>query len=104
MAKELEVVWTLRAEIHLDEIYRHLEDMTEGSGEFFLDEIGQVLGLIQEFPLIGREFAPPVRRRVIWRGRYGLFYSPEDRGIIVIGVLDLRQDPRLIKRLLGLLA
>jgi len=98
---EPEVVWTLRAEIGLAEIYAYLEDQREGAGDDFLGEIDHILKLIRSFPQLGRVFEAPVRRRIVGKGRYGLFYSPEDRGIVVIGILDLRQDPRLIRRLLG---
>lgn len=96
------MVWTLRAEIGLAETYGYLEDQREGAGDDFLGEIDHILELIRKFPQLGRVFETPVRRRIVGKGRYGLFYSPEDRGIVVIGILDLRQDPRQIRRLLGL--
>lgn len=99
---EIEVVWTLRAEIGLAQIYSYLDELQPGAGDDFLMEVDHVLELIRDFPHLGRVFETPVRRRILGKGRYGLFYSPEDRGIIVVGILDLRQDPALIRRLLGL--
>ena len=97
-----EVVWTQRAEAHLQEIYNRLEDRNDGAGDKFLEEVESALGLIQGFPHIGRIFHHPIRRRVIHDGIYGIFYVPENRGVVIIGVQDLRQRPSLIRRILGI--
>ena len=55
-------------------------------------------GRLRTFP----EIAPPIHeahRRLLVHGfPYGVFYTIEGRRIIVAAIMDLRQDPEIIRR------
>ncbi len=55
-------------------------------------------GRLRTFP----EISPPIHeahRRLLVHGfPYGIFYTLEGRRIIVAAVMDLRQDPEIIRR------
>jgi len=96
-----EVVWTNGAEEDLRWVYKWLEDTTEGSGDRFVHALDGGLSLVRDFPEIAAVYDWPIRRLVIKGGRFGMFYVSEPRGIIVIAVQDLRQDPEFIARILS---
>jgi plasmid stabilization system protein ParE len=104
----LELVWTAGAEADLLNLHQQLFELLSGDE----DAISKVL----EAPLQSSlqllrghpELAPRVRgssrvrRRLLGPGnRYGLFYTVEQRGLIIHALLDLRQHPQTILRRLG---
>ncbi|MBB5033850.1 hypothetical protein [Prosthecobacter vanneervenii] len=55
--------------------------------------------LLEVFPEIGPVvYRGNIRRVLVFRRHFGLFYVVEDRGIILHALLDLRQDPQSIMR------
>jgi len=88
-----EVVWTWAAEADLQHFYAGLEDCEEGAGMRLLIEIEKATVLLLAFPFLAAKWRPPVRRMILRRRKLALFYVPEPRGIVVIGVADLRRDP-----------
>ncbi len=97
-----EIVWTLQAQVQLQQIYELFENLTPESGERFLEEVDEVLDLLKDFPTLCRTYVPPFRRKLVHDGSYGIFYVPQDRGIVVHAIEDLRQDPERIRRNLGI--
>ncbi len=97
-----EVIWTWAAEADLQRLFAEAEDASEGNGLRLLTEIEKATVLLLCFPLLAPNWRPPVRRMVLRRRNLGVFYVPEPRGIVVVGVADLRRDPEsLWKELLG---
>lgn len=98
-----ELVWTGGAERDLQEIYEHMFD---GAGEDlaaeFMQTVDKSVGLLREFPEIAPVFIAPIRRLLVGKGRHGVFYSIQPRGVIIHAVQDLRQNPESILRRLGL--
>ena len=99
----VEIVWTLRADRHFQETFSREEEIEPGAGERLFNEVEKALEMLRRYPELARVYQDPVRRWVLGkRRRTGLFYVPESRGIVVIGLLDLRQSPSVIRRELGL--
>ena len=65
----------------------------------FLDEFEATTSLIREAPLLFTEVDPPIRRALVRRFPYGVFYLPGSDGEAdtVVAVVDLRRDPEVIR-------
>ncbi len=89
------------AEIALQEIYDHLEELGTEKGDRFLKALEAALTQIRTFPRSGSAFHRRYRRLLISHHRYGIIYSIEGRRLVVTRIVDLRHDPDRIRRNLG---
>ena len=66
----------------------------------FLDEFEETTSLIREAPLVFTEVDPPVRRALVRRFPYGVFYVPgsDNDADVIVAVVDLRRDPEVIRQ------
>lgn len=101
-----EIVWKRGAEDDLLRIFAELEDFRAGSGETFTLKLDAVLQNLRSHPGLAPVFEQPMRRLVVGNTGYGVFYTTEDRGIIIHALIHLSQHPEgiraKIRRLLGL--
>ncbi len=88
----LPVVLTREAEKEFDEAADWYEKEA-GLGEEFTAAVRQVFNRISEFPLIHRVVFKDIRRGVVKRFPYCVFYRPEADRISVIAVFNSRCDP-----------
>lgn len=88
-----ELIWTWSAEADMQRLYATAEDHCEGNGDQLLSEVEKATALLLCFPLMAPHWRPPLRRMILRRRHLALFYVPEPRGIVVVGVADLRSDP-----------
>jgi plasmid stabilization system protein ParE len=93
----LEIVWTRRAEDHVQRVFSKLDDYSPRIAESWLEEIERRIELLARFP----EMAS------LWRGRFrclklrrglGLFYVVEGGRLIVHGIFPLTMNPATILR------
>lgn len=92
-------VWTLGAEADVQRLYEQQERREEESGELFYKEVLSSIQLLEVFPEIGPVvYRDEIRRVLVYKRHFGLFYVVEPRGIILHALLDLRQDPQSIMR------
>jgi len=81
------------AERDLRDAYSWYESHSAGLGEEFLRSIDATFALIQRhpeaFPFIHRQ----VRRALIRRFPYGVFYVADPERTAILSVLHMRQDP-----------
>jgi plasmid stabilization system protein ParE len=103
-----DIVWTAGAERDLLALHRILFDVGGADDKFIYRllemPLRSALELIREHPQIAPRVSgsPRLRRRILSpQNRYGLFYAVENRGIVIHALLDLRQDPRMIRKRLG---
>jgi hypothetical protein len=59
------------------------------------------LGLIRRFPELAPIYQEPYRRMLVRDFPYGVFYQVQPTRIVVVSVLDLRQDPGVINKRLS---
>ena len=88
------------AHADLQRAFERLEDRRAGLGDHFLRAIESALDQLRAFPESAPVRLPPLRRGLIAGFTFGLYFAIEDRGVIVHAVLDLRQSPEWIERLL----
>lgn len=75
--------------------YRWYEDQRAGLGEEFLGAVDTSFDAIQEFPERSARVYGEVRRAVVSRFPYAVFYRVEPKRVVVIAVLHMARDPRL---------
>ena len=82
------------AQADLDEAYHWYEQQREGLGSDFLLCVEEALEKIRRtpglYPLVYKE----LRRMLIRRFPYGLFYLVEEEMIVVVAVFHARRDPK----------
>jgi plasmid stabilization system protein ParE len=88
-----EIVWTWAAEADLQRFFAEAEDIQEGRGVELLTQVETATALLAQFPRMASSWRFPVRRLMIKRRKLALFYVPESRGIVIIGIADIRCDP-----------
>lgn len=97
----LDLILLAAAEATLQEIYEKMEERESGRGDDFLEELDEALTQLRTFPRSGAAFHRNYRRLLIPGRRYGLIYSIEGNRVMVTRLVDLRQDPELVRRSLG---
>lgn len=88
-----EIVWTWAAEADLQRFFAEAEDVQEGRGIELLTQVESATVLLAQFPRMAPSWRFPFRRLMIKRRNFALFYVPESRGVVVLGVADIRRDP-----------
>lgn len=86
-----EIIWTSGAGRELQEVFEQLEAAHEGSGASMLADVERLLPLVSSQPLMGSYFEKPTRKLLVAR-RYGIIYSPEARGVVILAFVDMRRD------------
>lgn len=66
----------------------------------FLDEFEETSSLIRETPLLFTAVDPPIRRALLHRFPFGVFYVPgsDTEPDVIVAVVDLRQDPEVVRK------
>ncbi len=76
---------------------RYYESEQPGLGIEFLDEVEHAVSQIREAPLLSTLVDDPVRRVLLRRFPFGLFFESGERDT-VLAVVDLRQDPETVRQ------
>ena len=93
-----ELVFLFSADADIQTAYEFYKAYQEGRGEVFMRHLDVAFGQLNTFPEIAPVFHEPYRRLLVHGFPYGIFYAIEGRRIIVSSVMDLRQDPDIIRR------
>ena len=96
-----ELVFLLIADADIQTAYEFYEACQVGRGEIFMRHLDVAFGRLRTFPEIAPAFFGSYRRLLVHGFPYGIFYTLEGRRIIISGIMDLRQDPSVIRRRLG---
>jgi len=96
----LRVEFLSGADSDLQDVFNRFEDYREGFGVEFMAVVDAYLVRIAAFPKIAPVYIANVRRQVIRRFPYGIFYEPHPTRVLIVAILDLRQDEeRILQRL-----
>lgn len=96
----LRVDFLAGADADMQEVFNRLEDDQEGRGTAFLARVDAYVTRISTFPKLAPAYDGSVRRQVMYKEPYGIFYEPQPTRILVVAILDLRQDKdQILKRL-----
>jgi hypothetical protein len=98
----VEVVFLRGAEADLLAAWMRYEEILPGLGERFEVEVRAALFRTVELPESAPIYAGEFRRLLLRRFDHGIFYCIHGSRIVVTAVLDLRQDPSMIRRRLNL--
>ena len=96
-----EVVFLLAAEVDVQSAYEWMEEQREGRGDQFLRHLKELEALLISHPRMGVSVGDGIRKLLVPRFDYGIFYTMEGRRIMVAAVLDPRRDPDYIRSRLG---
>ena len=88
------------AETHVLDIHRRLNEMRDGLGTAFYADFTSGCSLLSEQPEIAPRFHRGFRRLLLSKWHTGIFYVIAGNRVMVSAVMDLRQDPRTIRRYL----
>jgi len=94
----LRVEFLFGADSDLQNIFGQFEEYWEGFGVEFMAVVDAYLVRIAAFPEIAPIYFENVRRQVIRRFPYGIFYEPHATRIVIVAILDLRQEEEQILR------
>ncbi|WP_224360887.1 type II toxin-antitoxin system RelE/ParE family toxin [Hyalangium versicolor] len=91
MKRELEIRKPARAD--MTDAAKWYEKQTKGMGVKFLRELESCLASIKRSPERASLVHPRVRRALLHRFPYGVFYVVDERRIRVIACLHVRREP-----------
>jgi toxin ParE1/3/4 len=78
--------------------FGYYEGQSKGLGETFLGAVDSSFGAIERYPEMFARVHGEVRRALVSRFPYGVFYRVESRRIVVLTVLHTARDPKLWPR------
>ena len=82
------------AELDLQDAYNWYEENSRGLGSEFIRVIDASLSTIQRNPFAYPEVYKKIRRKLIRRFPYGIFYLIESETIYVIACFHVKRDPQ----------
>lgn len=89
----MRLVYTGRAKIEMEAAFEWYEKQRRGLGFEFLDCIEAAINGLLVFPEMYQLCYANFRRCVIRRFPFSIFYTVEEKEIIIHAVFDNRQDP-----------
>lgn len=81
------------AESDLAEACRWYSQQAQGLAEQFLEEVGIALSRIEEQPGLYGKLHKDIRRTLVRRFPFGIFYIEQPHEIAVLAVMHLARDP-----------
>lgn len=85
--------YTSRAWNDLDIAFEWYEEQRRGLGFDFLDCVEAAIELIQQMPKLYAKHHEHFRRALVRRFPFSIFYTIEEKEIVVHAIFDNRQDP-----------
>ena len=82
-----------RADIDIEAAFEWYERERPGLGLEFLDELRAAYGRIVDGPLKYQQLRSNIRRALLKRFPYAVFFTVEDEIIVVLAVLHTSRDP-----------
>jgi hypothetical protein len=95
------VLYKAAAEAEIGDVYRGYETEREGLGAEFLDELSRIEGHLRLNPALYQRVDGEMRRAVLRRFPYGLFYVVDDAQVNVLACFHLHRKPRSLRELLA---
>ncbi len=89
----LNVAFEIEAEVELFKIQEHLRGISPGLARQFNTAFQERLMDILEFPEAFPEVMPPIRRALISKQPYFIFYSIDPDAIFIYAIAHQKRDP-----------
>ena len=90
---EYNVYLRKEAELDLAEAFEYYESCRENLGSDFVLCIEETLSRLSKNPKLNSKIHEEIRRALVKRFPYGVFYIVQDLNVSVIGVLHARKKP-----------
>lgn len=94
----IELIVLLAAESDIQAAYNRFEEYQEGFGLKFIQDLELAYEYLRHHPRMGRLYKSNRHRFLLSSYPFGIFYAVEGNRIVISAVLDLRQDPEMIRR------
>ena len=94
----LPVVYRRKVGRDLAAAFGYYEDQIEDLGEKFLTAVDSTFDAIEHFPEMFARIHGEVRRALVSRFPYAVFYRVESRQVVVLTVLHTSRDPNVWPR------
>ena len=91
----LPVVLRQEARTEFDEAFDWYEQQRPGLGVNFVACVQDVLDRIVTTPELYPQVFEDVRRAIVWRFPYSVFYKIEPSQVVVLAVFHSRRDPKI---------
>ena len=75
--------------------FRYYEGQSEGLGEMFLTAVDSAFDAIERYPEMFSRVHGEVRRAVLSKFPYAVFFRVEPKRVVVLTVLHTARDPKL---------
>src|SRR5690348_11550340 len=95
------VVYKPAAQAEITDTAQHLEVQRPRFGRLFIDEVRRIEDFLRDNPELYASVSGPIRRAVLRRFPYGLFYVVEGDQIVVLACFHLHRGPRSYLDLIG---
>jgi plasmid stabilization system protein ParE len=94
----MELILLSHADLDIQTAFNRCDEYQSGRGEIFIQQLDAALGLLRKYPEIAPVYSAPYRRMLLKNLPYGIFYQAQPKRIVVVAILDLRQDPRSLEK------
>lgn len=82
-----------RADLDIESVFQWYENEQQGLGLEFLDELRATYGRVIDGPLKYKELRSGIRRALVKRFPYAIYFAVEGDVIVVLTVLHASRDP-----------
>jgi len=93
----LPIVFRMEAQSEFDLAFDWYENKQPGLGVDFLNHVAEVLKRVELMPESSVQVFEDIRRAVVHRFPYSVFYRIEESQIVVIAVFHTKRDPQIWK-------
>jgi hypothetical protein len=83
-----------RAVREIGEAYERYEEQVPGLGHDFIERLEAMFGVIVQSPALYAETQRGIRRALLSRFPYGVFYATKGDILSILGVVHTSRDPR----------
>lgn len=94
----LPVVYRRRVQSDLAAAFDWYQEQSAGLGDKFLTSVGEILKCIEDFPEMYAFVHGSVRRAIVSRFPFAVFYLVEPSRVVILRVLHTSRDPRIWPR------
>jgi plasmid stabilization system protein ParE len=93
----LPIVFRMEAQSEFDRAFDWYENKQPGLGVDFLNHVAEMLNHVELMPESSAQVFEDIRRAVVHRFPYSVFYRIEESQIVVIAVFHTKRDPQIWK-------
>lgn len=90
----MDIVFHYESEREIESGFLWYEEQALGLGYEFVDSVYGAIRRIKQYPLAGSDFGEGVRRVLIRRFPYCLWYAIEDELLVIYAVAHLHREPQ----------